>query len=139
MEIKVSNRNKSRKMLEKQKNKKTNMYNKMLHWLTLQLYIPPCWIWRSPAKNFLGVIDSYQCSQQDGNNFIILSDRMFVFFLKRILALWYPLHWALYQEYLNIRSLNNLIVRTEFFPSTELPVGRITPSLSIYIYIYKLS
>ena len=37
------------------------------------------------------------------------------FFLEKIFTLWYYLHWAYYQEYLNIRILNNLIVMTELF------------------------
>ena len=55
-----------------------------------------------------------------------------VFFLEGIFALWYHLHWALYQEYLNIRILNNLIVLTELISTLDLPDWRIP----IYIYIY---
>ena len=42
--------------------------------------------------------------------------------IKIVFALCNYLHWAPYQEYLNIRILNNLIVLTELFPT-------------IYIYI----
>ena len=56
-------------------------------------------------------------------------------FLEIILfALWIYLHWALYQEHLNIRNLNNLFVWTEFFPTPYLLDWRIP--LYIYIYIY---
>ena len=40
-----------------------------------------------------------------------------LFLLKGIVVLWCQLHWALNQEYSNIRSLNNLIVLTELFPT----------------------
>ena len=42
------------------------------------------------------------------------------------------LHWALYQEYLNIRNLNNLFALTELFPTLDLLDWRIP----IYIYMY---
>ena len=42
------------------------------------------------------------------------------------------LHWAPYQEYLNIRILNNLIVLTELFPTLDLLDWR----KHIYIYIH---
>ena len=58
----------------------------------------------------------------------------YCFFLGILFAHWIYLHWALYQEYLNIRNLNNLIVLTELFPTPDLKVWRIT--LYIYIYIY---
>ena len=46
--------------------------------------------------NCFGVVDSYRCSQQDGNTFIILMWPNFVFFLKIIFALWNYSHWARY-------------------------------------------
>ena len=44
---------------------------------------------------------SYQYPQQDRNKSIILMWLVFVF-LKEIIALWCQLHWALYQENLNV-------------------------------------
>ena len=55
------------------------------------------------------------------------------FFIEIILfALWIYLHWALYQEYLNIRNLNNSFVLTELFPALDLLIEEYL----IYIYIY---
>ena len=65
---------------------------------------------------------------------IILRWPNFGLFLERIYVRLYYLHWALYQEYLNIQILNNLIVLTELFPTPDLLDWRIP----IYIYIYKL-
>ena len=73
-------------------------------------YLFSCWICWSPAKN--------------------------CFFLEILLfAQWIYLHWALYQEYLNIRNLNDLLVLTELFLTPDLLDWRI-PYIYIYIYIY---
>ena len=71
------------------------------------------------------------------------------FFFEIILfALWIYLHWALYQEYLNIRNLNNLFVLTELFPIPDLLDWRgilqssksgVGNNMYIYIYIYRYS
>ena len=55
------------------------------------------------------------------------------FFLGRIFSLWYHLHWPLYQEYLNIRILNNLIVLKY---CSLLRIYWIEENIYIYIYIY---
>ena len=62
------------------------------------------------------------------------------FFLEIIFALCICLHGAIYQVYLDIRILNNLIALTELFPTPDLRDWRIplslSLSLSLYIYIY---
>ena len=74
-------------------------------------------------------------------NLLSKCDRILVF-LGGIFALWYHLHWVLYQEYLDIRILNNLIVLTELFPTLDLLDWRIHTHTHthththIYIYIY---
>ena len=61
----------------------------------------------------------------------------YCFFLAIILfALWIYLHWTLYQEYSNIRNLNNLFVLIELFPTPDLLDWRIPIYIYIYIYVY---
>ena len=64
----------------------------------------------------------------------------YCFFLEIIFTLWIYLHWALYQEYLTIRNLNNLFALTELFPTPNLLDWRTHTHTHththIYIYIY---
>ena len=59
-------------------------------------------------------------------------------FLKEIIVLWYQLHWALYQENLNVHSW------MIFCPDGIIPDSGLTglnnkPIICIYIYIYIYS
>ena len=51
-------------------------------------------------------------------------------FLKEIIALWCQLHWALYQEKLNVHSW------MIFCPDRIIPDSGLTGLNNIYIYIY---
>ena len=104
-------------------------------WTRSVVFVISIRIWRNPVK--FGVIDSYQYSKRNGNKFIIQKIADFDV-LKVIVALWCQLHWALHQEYLNIRSLNNLIALTELFPTPDWQDWRLHTHTHTHIYIYIL-
>ena len=56
-------------------------------------------------------------------------------YLQNEIALLNYLNWAIYQEYLNVQILNNLIVLTELVPTLHLLDLRISIYLSIYLSI----
>ena len=97
--------------------------------------LSPCCIWRRPVEIFLELlihISALSRMETKFGHIRIIN----LFSHEGIFALWYHLHWALYQEYLNIRFLNNLIVLTEFFPTPNLLDWGIPIYIYIYIYIY---